>query len=145
MRSPLYEVTGVIEAPVGQVAELLAVRPGPVGPRTLWLLDGSYQGTVHGGPERFTVRSEGHTMTVEAREGFVAVQGGWWYRGEYLLQPHPRGTRLVHRVFNVARRGRWSVPLANRLFIGYGDNLRTTTRALLARAGTHFGCATHLE
>ncbi|WP_248964234.1 hypothetical protein [Sphaerisporangium perillae] len=39
------------------MAELPAVRPGPIGPRNLWPLDGSYQGILSGGPERFTVRS----------------------------------------------------------------------------------------
>jgi hypothetical protein len=49
----------------------------------------------------------------------VAIQGGWWYRGEYTVDDHPGGSRVTHRVHNVATRMRWGVPLANRLFLGY--------------------------
>ncbi|MFF5209831.1 hypothetical protein [Streptosporangium sp. NPDC000396] len=145
-RSLLYEVTGVIEAPVDQVAELLlTVRPGPIGPRNLWLLDGSHQAVLSGGPERFTAHFGAHTMTVERGGDFVAMQGGWWYRGEYFVTPHPQGTRLVHRVLNVAQRGRWSVPLANRFFIGFGAKLRKNIHDLLGRIGDQLGCAARLE
>ncbi|GAA4218439.1 hypothetical protein FHR32_004609 [Streptosporangium album] len=146
MKSPLHEVTGVIEAPADRVADLLlAARPGPIGPDNLWLLNGSHQGNLSGGPERFTAHFAGHTMTVEVRKNLLALQGGWWYRGEYLIEPHPLGTRLVHRVFNVAQRGRWGVPLANRFFIGFRAGLRKNTGDLLDRVGEQLGCAAHLE
>ncbi len=73
------------------------------------------------------------------REGLrLAAQGGWWYRGEYAVEAHPDGSRVTHRVRNVAKRGRWAVPLANRLFIGFreqtetgfGDLMTAVTRAL---------------
>jgi hypothetical protein len=49
----------------------------------------------------------------------VWFQGGWWYRGEYTVEDVPGGTRLTHRVVNVATRARWGVPLANRFFVGF--------------------------
>ncbi|MEV4159175.1 hypothetical protein [Nonomuraea dietziae] len=51
--------------------------------------------------------------------GELTHQGGWWYRGEWSVEPHPRGAMVVHRVYNVAAWMRWAVPLANRFFIGY--------------------------
>ncbi|KOX26537.1 hypothetical protein ADK67_15785 [Saccharothrix sp. NRRL B-16348] len=61
----------------------------------------------------------GGRIEVDRELRTVAVQGGWWYRGEYQVDATADGARLTHRVRNVARRGRWAVPLANRLFIGF--------------------------
>jgi hypothetical protein len=58
-------------------------------------------------------------LEVDRGRRFVAVQGGWWYRGEYEVDQAAGGARLTHRVRNVASRGRWAAPLANRLFIGF--------------------------
>lgn len=66
----------------------------------------------------------GRHVEVDRELGIVAVQGGWWYRGEYEVSSVPSGTRLTHRVRNVAARGRWAVPLANRLFIGFRPKVR---------------------
>ncbi|WP_214415667.1 hypothetical protein [Sphaerisporangium fuscum] len=144
--SLLYEVTGVIEAPVERVAELLlAVRPGPIGPDNLWLLHGRHGGTLSGGPERFTVQLTGHAMTVEVGARSLAMQGGWWYRGEFHIQPHPDGTRLVHRVLNVAKEAHWAVAGANRFFIGYRANLVKRNGEMLATIGERLGCAARPE
>jgi hypothetical protein len=56
---------------------------------------------------------------VEAEDGHVIVKGGWWYRGEYLLETHGNGTRVTLTIYNNASRARWAVPLANKLFIGF--------------------------
>ncbi|MGW0810475.1 hypothetical protein [Nonomuraea sp. NPDC002799] len=80
----------------------------------------------------------------ELGEHTFAYQGGWWYRGEWSVAPHPEGTRVVHRVYNVAQRLRWGVPLANRLFIGFEENTRQGFADGLARLGRQLGCATRL-
>lgn len=72
------------------------------------------------------------------------VQGGWWYRGEYLVEPAAGGSRVVHRVFNVARSPLWTVALANRLFIGFRERTREGVGDLLARIGGELGCAARL-
>jgi hypothetical protein len=36
-----------------------------------------------------------------------------------IVQPGPAGSRIIHRVYHVARQMRWAVPLANRFFIGF--------------------------
>jgi hypothetical protein len=64
----------------------------------------------------------------------VVVQGGWWYRAEYHLMPEDGGTRVTLRVFNAATSARWAVPLANRFFVGFRqqvhDGFAATLRAL---------------
>ncbi|MBG0827030.1 hypothetical protein HS041_04535 [Planomonospora sp. ID67723] len=99
---------------------------------------------MRGGPGRFTLRLPGHSMTVDVTGRTFAVQGGWWYRGEYTVGPHPEGTLLTHRVYNAASRGRWAVPLANRFFAGFGESTRDGFAAGLERIGRELGCATHL-
>ncbi|MER5620960.1 hypothetical protein [Streptosporangium sp. NPDC002544] len=142
--TPLFEAAGVIEAPVGRVERLLlAVRPGPVGADNVWLL-AEHGGVVAGGPERFTLSTPIHTMTVEVGEHTIAFQGGWWYRGEYAVEPHSEGALLTHRVRNVATWGRWGVPLANRFFMGFDRSTRDGFTAGLRRIGDELGCRTRL-
>ncbi len=61
---------------------------------------------------------------MDPERGLIAQQGGWWYRGEYLVVDDPAGARVTHRVYNVASRGRWAVPLANRFFAGFDGRVR---------------------
>jgi hypothetical protein len=70
------------------------------------------------------------SLTVDRAPGMLAVQGGWWYRGELSVVESPEGVRLVHRVTNVAAYGRWAVPLANRLFLGYRAKLQSGVNRL---------------
>lgn len=93
---------------------------------------------VPGAPERVLARVAelvGGRVEMAGERGLVAVQGGWWYRGEYEVAPAGGGTRLTHRVRNVARSGRWAVPLANRLFLGYRARTRRGLAALVAELG----------
>lgn len=89
----LAEATGVVSRPPAEVLEILRER----------LSGGAY-------PMRFEL---------DVERGMVAVQGGWWYRGEYFVSEHPAGSRITHRVLNAAERAAWGVPLANRFFIGF--------------------------
>ncbi|MEU6426297.1 hypothetical protein ABZ860_10365 [Microbispora sp. NPDC046973] len=147
MTSPgtlLCEVRGVVEAPVARVSGLLLrVRPGPVGRDNCFPL-AEHGGTLTGGPDRFVLAAPGYTMTVEVGQDLLAVQGGWWYRGEYRLAPDPAGTLLVYQVRNVAERLRWGVPLAN----GFFRRLRPRTpdgfAVLLDRVGAELGCPVRL-
>jgi len=60
----------------------------------------------------------------ESAGGVFFLQGGWWYRGEFELAQHAQGTQVTHRVFNVAKVGRWAVAPANRFFIGFEKQTR---------------------
>ncbi|NUP66758.1 MAG: hypothetical protein HOW71_31805 [Nonomuraea sp.] len=122
----LAEAAGILEAPVATVWDLLAEELLPDGRRS----------------GRFTVQDfPGHTSTVEVCGHTISVQGGWWYRGEWSVEPHSKGALLVHRVFNVAQRARWAVPLANRLFIGLAENTRAAFMAKLTQMGRRLGCS----
>lgn len=138
------EVAAILTAPPWAVDDLLLrVRPGAIGSDNGRLLGES--GTLTGGPRHFTARLDGHRETVELGERFLAVQGGWWYRGEYRLAPHPDGTRLEHRVLNVARQGRWAVPLANRFFIGFEARVRARFAERLTELAGALNCTARLE
>ncbi|MEV7012995.1 hypothetical protein [Streptosporangium sp. NPDC051022] len=140
----LCEVAGVVETAPERVERLvLAVSPGPVGPGNAWLFS-SHGGTVEGGPERFVLRMPAHAMTVEVTGSTLATQGGWWYRGEYTVEPHSDGALVTYRVFNVASWGRWGVPLANRLFIGFARWNREGFAAALGLIGQELDCGTRL-
>ncbi|GAA3317370.1 hypothetical protein [Nonomuraea dietziae] len=123
----LAEVAAVIEAPVAEVWGAMADELLPGGRRS----------------GRFTIEDvPGHTSTVEVAGHTISLQGGWWYRGEWSVEPHPKGTLLVHRVFNVARWARWGVPLANRMFVGFADSTRATFMEKASRMGHRLGCPT---
>jgi hypothetical protein len=146
----LFEITGVIDAPVPAVADLLfRVRPGQVGTDNAVLLAATGSSiTLTGGPDRFVAAGAGHRMTVEidrARPA-IAVQGGWWYRGEYALVPGPdQGTRVIYRIFNVADRARWAVPLANRFFIGFERDARRAFATTIREIGGRLGRPTRVD
>ncbi|MFO7250169.1 MAG: hypothetical protein DIU60_005380 [Actinomycetes bacterium] len=128
MRKTLVtQVSGIVEAPAERVLAALAgiVAPAPPPP-------GTARRHAHPPPR------------VEAIDGGVAVQGDWWYRGEWTVAPHPEGALLVHRVYNVARRLRWGVPVANRFFIGFRRATRASFADGLRRLAAELGCAARL-
>ena len=87
---------------------------------------------------RLKLGGGGHPMRMEVdrERGCVAVQGGWWYRGEYRVTADPAGARVEHRVVNAASWGRWGVPLANRFFVGFRKEVAIGFERLLADLGT---------
>ena len=105
--SELLELHGLIEAPPDEVAKiLLDVRPGgrsPIATR------GEVAETETG--DDFVVVLDGSrlTVTVDRARRSVALQGEWWYRGVTSVEPDPRGSRVVHRIFNVAQGRGWAV------------------------------------
>ncbi|MEV6640493.1 hypothetical protein [Amycolatopsis sp. NPDC051371] len=106
----LAEASGIVARPPGELFEEVRRR-------------------VTGG---YPMRTE-----VDAERGFLAVQGGWWYRGEYRVTADPAGSRVEHRVVNAATWGRWGVPLVNRFFLGF----RARTAAAFARMLEELGQA----
>ncbi|MDI6099807.1 hypothetical protein QLQ12_14490 [Actinoplanes sp. NEAU-A12] len=107
----LLELRGVVEAAPDVVAAvLLDVGPGGRSPLTV-------SGTVErGGGDAFVVVREGSriTVTVDRAVRSVTQQGEWWYRGVTSVEPDPRGSVVVHRVFNIALGHRWAVRMVSR-------------------------------
>jgi hypothetical protein len=102
---------GVVEAaPDAVAAVLLDVRPGGRSPlATAGPLDeddGDEFVVVHDG-SRLTVRVD-HT----ARS--VTQEGEWWYRGVTAVEPDPRGSMLVTRIYNIAAGHHWAVRMVSR-------------------------------
>ena len=78
-------------------------------------------------------RMEALTGARPTGTGAAAIQGGWWYRGEWSARSDGGRTVLVHRVTNVAERGAWAVPLANRFFVGFREQCRRGVAELARR------------
>ena len=103
----LLALRAVVEAPPERVAEvLLDVRPGGRSP-----IATSGEVAEAGEGDDFVVVRDGSRLTVSVdRAGrSVALQGEWWYRGVTSVEPDPRGSRVVHRIFNVAPNHGWAV------------------------------------
>jgi hypothetical protein len=107
----LLELRGVVEATPDAVAEiLLDVRPGGRSPLATTGTADSVDG------DEFSVTQDGSkvTVTVDRALRSVTVQGEWWYRGVTGVEPDPRGSLVVHRIFNVAPGHRWAVRFVSR-------------------------------
>jgi hypothetical protein len=107
----LLELRGVVEATPDAVAEiLLDVRPGGRSPLAATGTADSVDG------DEFSITQEGSKVTVTVDRAFrsVTVQGEWWYRGVTGVEPDPRGSLVVHRIFNVAPGHRWAVRFVSR-------------------------------
>jgi hypothetical protein len=129
-RTLLCECAGVVEAPPERVGDALAARLLPSGVADTG--DGTY-------------RLERLTVEIDRERRFFAAQGGWWYRGEYVLTAHPSGTRVAHGVYNVAQWTRWAVPLANRFFVGFREQTRDGFAEGLRDLAARLGCAARPE
>jgi hypothetical protein len=114
----LFEASAPVRAGVGEVRALIDSG---------WML-----GVLLPGDARAHVE-------VDHMPGTVGIQGHWWYRGEFSVTETAEGTRLVQRVFNIARRGAWAVPLANRFFVGYREQLQQGTDELARQVEQHLG------
>jgi hypothetical protein len=117
----LFEASAPVHAPPAAVRGL--IEDG-------WVLGAFFRGT----PDALSY------VDVDHRDGVVGFQGHWWYRGEISAAPDPGSserTILTYRVFNVAKRGAWAVPLANRMFIGYDRTVRDGVTGLAEAVDAH--------
>ncbi|GAA0429395.1 hypothetical protein Aca07nite_37760 [Actinoplanes capillaceus] len=113
----LFEASAPVSAPVERVRAL--IDDG-------WVLD-AFLGSEE-------ARSY---VDVDHQPGIIGFQGHWWYRGEISASPSTGGTTVTYRVYNIARRSAWAVPLANRLFIGYRRTVREGVSGLARRIESH--------
>ncbi|MFI6075272.1 hypothetical protein ACIA5C_27300 [Actinoplanes sp. NPDC051343] len=95
----LLELRGVVEAPPDAVAGLLLdVRPGGRSP-----IAAGGDAEDDGG-DRLVVVRDGSRLTVTIDRGAreVTEQSEWWFRSTTAVEADPRGSLVVHRIFNVA-------------------------------------------
>jgi hypothetical protein len=107
----LLMLRGIVEASPDRVAAvLLDVWPGGRSPLAA---GGAIEHSD--GDEFVTVRDGSRiTVTVDRAARSVAQQGEWWYRAVTTVELDPRGSRVVHRIFNVAPGHRWAVRMVSR-------------------------------
>ncbi len=106
----LMALRGVVEAaPEAVAGVLLDVRPGGRSPLAV-------TGEVDGDGDEFAVVQDGSriTVVVDRARRSVSEQGEWWYRGVTAVEPDPRGSLVVHRIYNVAPGHRWAVRFVSR-------------------------------
>lgn len=115
----LFEASAPVRAPLATVRGL--IDDG-------WMLKAFFDGR----PDALSY------VDVDHADGVVGFQGHWWYRGEIAATEGPSGqTVLTYRVFNIAKRGAWAVPLANRMFIGYDRTVRDGVAGLAEAVDAH--------
>lgn len=108
----LLALHAMVEAPPDRVAALLLdVRPGGASPLAV-------SGVVAetDSSDEFEVVQDGSrvTVSVDRAARSVSLQGEWWYRGVTSVEPDPAGSRVVHRIFNVAQGHGWAVRFVSR-------------------------------
>ncbi|MBB2949055.1 hypothetical protein FB565_008860 [Actinoplanes lutulentus] len=113
----LFESSATVAAPVEAVRKLID--------------DGWVTGAFLGSD---TARDH---VDVDHQPGTAGFQGHWWYRGEITASPAGPGTTLTYRVYNIAAKAAWAVPLANRLFIGYQKTVDDGVAGLARRIEDH--------
>ncbi|GAA4258838.1 hypothetical protein [Dactylosporangium darangshiense] len=118
-RRLLFEASAPVDAPLAAVLELVDGE---------WVADA------------MLVNTEARAyVDVDHRPGVVGMQGHWWYRGEISAGPDGDRAVLTYRVFNIARRAAWAVPMANRFFIGYRKKVTDSVADLARKVERHLG------
>jgi hypothetical protein len=98
------------------------------------------------GPEPFIAAGAqpgGGRVEVDPRQHRIAVQGEWWYRGEYTVEPHPRGSLVVYRVYNIAPGAGWWVAQLDQ-GPGHAPSMRRPLHDLLQGIGDQLRCESSL-
>lgn len=104
--------TGIIESSLIEVSTLLlAINPGKAEKELLPLvLNGiATPVEIQGGPSSFTVFT-GESLNparlcyirVNPANNSISVYGGWWFLGEYIIEPHQRGSAVTYNLYNTA-------------------------------------------
>jgi hypothetical protein len=106
MKKLLFEASAPVDAPADRVRSLIAGD---------WVVE------QMGATEY---------VDVDHHDGVVGFQGHWWYRGEVSVDNTDGRTTITYRVFNIAQRAAWAVPLANKMFVGYGASVRESANGL---------------
>jgi hypothetical protein len=135
-----WTVSGMVAAPVAQVWSVLLASTPLLSPA-------DKQAAARAvGPEPFVATSAqpgGGRVEVDPRQHRLAVQGEWWYRGEYTVEPHPRGSLVVYRVYNIAPgAGWWVAQLVQGP--GHARTMRGHLHDLLQGIGDHLRCESSL-
>lgn len=98
-QNPQWMVSGIVEAPVEQVWEVL-LNGNPY----LSTVD---RETIARQAEPFATAVGNQTqgfmkVSVDKKAHSIAVEGQWWYRGVHTVEPDQKGSRVTYSVYNIA-------------------------------------------
>ena len=144
--------SGVVESSLAEVsALLLGVHSGKVSGQELPLVMEGVAASIEiqGGPREFVVLADDNSsatrlcfIEVDRANHSIAIYGGWWFRGEYTIKPHSKGSLLTFNLYNAATGV--SGAIAGLL---HGRELRAaklTLEQMLQRLGERLGCAAYV-
>ena len=153
MKNPSAKTaTGVVESPCAKVSALLLdVRAGAFNGRELPLvIDGAASAVlIEGGPKKFTVLAGESTaatrlcfIEVDQANHCISTYGGWWFKSEYAIEPHHKGSLLTCRLFNAATGV--SGMVAGLLHRRELMSARPALERMLQKLETRLGCVAYL-
>jgi hypothetical protein len=121
---PMYTQMAIADVPAEKALQVLFnMRGDAAANRSAYLMARAHV--------ELTVRRDGDYLTFNCggeqpanfdgwidKEGRrLVLQGHWWYRGEFIVEPDGAGSRVIYNVYNIApRSSRWMVPLMQRRF-----------------------------
>jgi hypothetical protein len=143
--------SGVVESSVAEVsALLLGVHPRKVSGQELPLVIAGVAASVEiqGGPRKFIVLAGDNSaatrlcfIEVDQANYSISIYGGWWFRGEYTIRPHPEGSLLTYSLSNAATGVSGSI--AGLLHRRELMAAKPTLEQMLQRLGERLGCAAY--
>jgi hypothetical protein len=144
--------SGILESPLAEVsALLLGVRAGKVSGQELPLVMDGIAASVEikGGPRNFTVLGGDNSaatrlcfIEVDQANHSISIYGGWWFRGEYTIKPHAKGSLLTYTLYNAATGV--SGAIAGLLHRRELKAAKPTLERMLQRLGERLGCAAYI-
>ena len=144
--------SGILETPLAKVATLLLDVPaGHVSGQGLPLVIAGFAGSIEiqGGPEKFTVLTGDKSAQIRLcfidvdRENFsISTYGGWWFRGEYKISNHEKGSLLTYNLSNAATG--MSGIIAGFLHRRELSAARPTLEMMLQSLGKRLGCPAYV-
>ena len=144
--------SGVVESSLAEVsALLLGVHSGKVSGQELPLvMDGVAASVeIQGGPRKFTVLAGDNSaatrlcfIEVDQANHSISIYGGWWFRGEFTIKPHSKGSLLTYNLSNAATG--ISGAIAGILHRRELKSAKPTIEGMLQRLGKRLGCAAYV-
>lgn len=143
--------SGVVESPVAEASALLLdVHSGKVSGQELPLVIGGISASVEiqGGPSKFTVLAGDDSNAIrlcfielDQANHSISICGGWWFRGEYKISPHSKGSLLTYNLYNAATG--LSGAIAGLLHRRELMAAKPSLDQMLQRLGERLGCAAY--
>jgi hypothetical protein len=104
---------------------------------------------IQGGPRKFTVLAGDNSaatrlcfIEIDQVNHSISIYGGWWFRGEYTIKHHSKGSLLTYSLCNAATGVSGSI--AGLLHRRELKTAKPTLEQMLQRLGNRLGCAAYV-